>query len=149
MKAYVPDDHDYKTKSRIGRIICVSSYLGLIGWFTLWHLFLMPAPTANPWVIWLIHLAPLLAFAHVIYTGKPRGHAWLCFVLLLLFIQAVLAASNPNTWLYGIGYTLLCSSLFISAMMYTRWKARYNKQLAHWESQAETTESKAEPTVNE
>lgn len=135
MKAYIPDDHDYKTKSRISRIVCVSSYIGLILWFTLWHLFLIPAPTANPWVIWLLHLAPLLAFAHVIIKGSPRGHAWLCFVLLLLFIGAVLAASNPNTQLYGLGYTLLVSTLFVSAMMYTRWRARYNKQLAHWASQ--------------
>jgi len=135
LKAYIPDDHDYKTKSRISRIVCVSSYIGLILWFTLWHLFLIPAPTANPWVIWLLHLAPLLAFAHVIIKGSPRGHAWLCFVLLLLFIGAVLAASNPNTQLYGLGYTFLVSTLFVSAMMYTRWRARYNKQLAHWASQ--------------
>lgn len=136
MKAYVPDDHDYKSKARIGRIICVSSYVGLLAWFTLWHLFLIPVPTANPWVILLVQSAPLLAFVHVIISGKPRGHAWLCFVLLLLFIQAVLAASNPNTQIYGLGYVLLVSTLFTSAMMYARWRARYNKQLAHWAQQA-------------
>ncbi|WP_286238317.1 DUF2069 domain-containing protein [Neptuniibacter halophilus] len=131
MKAYVPDDHDYRSKARFGRIVCIGSYLGLMFWFSLWHLFLIPVPTANPWVIWMIHMAPLLAFAHVIIRGNPRGHAWLCFVLLLLFIQAVLAASNPNTLVYGLGYTLLVSLLFTSAMMFARWQARYNKQLAH------------------
>ncbi|MCP4597894.1 DUF2069 domain-containing protein [Neptuniibacter sp.] len=140
MKAYIPDDHDYRSKARLGRIVTVGSYLGLLAWFTLWHLFLIPAPTANPWVIWLIHMAPLLAFAHVIIKGSPRGHAWLCFVLLLLFIQAVLAASNPNTLVYGIGYTLLVSTLFTGAMMYTRWRARYNKQLAHWAEQEKNQE---------
>ncbi len=140
MKPYIPDDHDYKTKSHISRIICLSSYIGLMFWFTLWHLFLIPAPTANPWVIWLLHLAPLLAFIHVIITGNPRGHAWMCFVLLLLFIGAVLAAVNPNTRVYGIGYTLLVSTLFTSAMLYTRWKARYNKQLAHWAKQKQAAQ---------
>lgn len=144
MKAYVPDDHDYRSKSRLGRIICVSSYIGLLLWFTLWHLFLIPAPTANPWVIWLIHMAPLLAFLHVIISGSPRGHAWLCFVLLLPFIQAVLAASNPNTVVYGLGYSLLVSILFTSAMMYTRWRARYNKQLAHRAEQKKNDAEHAE-----
>jgi uncharacterized membrane protein len=143
VKAYVPDDHDYQSKSRIGRIICVSSYLGLLGWFTLWHLFLIPVPTSNPWVIWLIQMAPLLAFAPVIISGKPRGHAWLCFVLLLLFMQAVLDASNPNTRVYGLGYAFLVCTLFTSAMMYTRWRARYNKQLAHWQQQAREQENES------
>ncbi|WP_299181570.1 DUF2069 domain-containing protein [uncultured Neptuniibacter sp.] len=141
MKAYIPDDHDYKTKSRFSRIVCLASYLGLMAWFTLWHLFLIPVPTGNPWVIWLIHMAPLLAFSHVMITGKPRGHAWLCFVLLLLFIQAVLSASNPNTVVYGLGYSILVSTLFTSAMMYTRWRARYNKQLAHWAEQKDKSAS--------
>lgn len=132
MKEYIPDDHNYKSKARFGRMLTLFSYFGLIAWFTLWHIFLIPVPTANPWVILLVHLAPLLAFAHVVYTGSPRGHAWFCFVLLLPFIQSVLATSNPNTLVYGLGYALLVSVLFTSAMMYARWQARYNKQLAHW-----------------
>ena len=132
MKEYIPDDHDYKSKARLGRMLTLFSYFGLMAWFTLWHIFLIPVPTANPWVILLIHMIPLLAFAKVIYTGSPRGHAWFCFVLLLPFIQAVLAAANPNTQLYGWGYALLVGVLFSSAMMYARWQARYNKQLAHW-----------------
>ncbi len=115
----------------------MGSYFGLMIWFTLWHLFLIPVPTANPWVIWLIHMAPLLAFAHVIIRGNPRGHAWFCFVLLLLFIQAVLAASNPNTLVYGLGYSLLVSLLFTSAMLFARWQARYNKQQVFWKQQAQ------------
>ena len=142
LKAYIPDDHDYKSKAKLGRILCVGSYLGLLGWFTLWHLFLIPVPTGKPWVIWLIHMAPLLAFAGVMIKGSPRGHAWLCFVLLLLFMQAVLAASNPNTTLYGVGYSLLVATLFSSAMMYARWRARYNKQLAHWAQQDQKAEHK-------
>lgn len=132
MKAYIPDDHDYKTKAKLGRLVTLFCYFGLLAWFTLWHIFLIPVPTANPWVILLVHILPLLAFAPVMYSGSPRGHAWLCFVLLLPFIQAVLAASNPNTFTYGIGYVLLISVMFTSAMLYARWRARYNKQLAHW-----------------
>lgn len=132
MKEYIPDDHNYAAKARLGRIISVSSYIGLLGWFTLWHLFLIPLPTGKPWVIWLVHMLPLLAFLHVIINGSPRGHAWLCFVLLIPFIQAVLAASNPNTFIYGLVYCLLVAILFSSAMMYARWQSRYKKQLAHW-----------------
>lgn len=141
MKDYIPDDHNYAAKSRLGRIISVSCYLGLLGWFTLWHLFLIPVPTANPWVIWLIHMIPLLAFAKVMISGSPRGHAWLCFVLLIPFIQSVLAASNPNTFVYGLVYSLLVGILFTSAMMYARWQSRYNKQLAHWAKQKNDPQS--------
>ncbi len=131
LKAYIPDDHNYAAKARFGRIVTVSSYVALLGWFILWHVFLIPVPTANPWVISLIHMLPLLVFIHVIITGNPRGHAWLCFVLLLPFIQSVLAATNPNTFIYGLGYSLLVGTLFTSSMMYARWQSRYNKQLAH------------------
>ena len=135
MKAYVPDDHDYRSKARFGRFVCVGSYISLLLWFCLFHLIIMPPPTANPWVICLVHVIPFLAFSPIMISGNPRGHAWFCFFLILPFMQAVLAASNPNTWVYGLGYSLLVSSLFTSAMMYARWQSRYNKQLAHWQKQ--------------
>lgn len=144
MKAYIPDDHDYRSKSRLARFITLGCYALLIAWFTLWHLVLIPPPTANPWVIWLIHLFPLLAFAHVVIKGNPRGHAWFCFVLLLMFIQAVLAASNPNTLIYGLGYSLLVSTLFCSAMMFARWQSRYNKQLQHWAEQDKSADGSSD-----
>ncbi len=136
MKPYIPDDHDYQSKARLGRVVVVTSYLLLLFWFTLWHLYLGPAPTANPWVIWLVHMVPFLLFAPTIINGNPRGHAWFCFFLLLFFIQAVLSASNPNTASYGLGYTLLISVLFSSAMMYARWQSRYLKQQAHQAAQS-------------
>tara|TARA_Y100000782_G_scaffold113530_1_gene146456 strand:- start:10667 stop:11104 length:438 start_codon:yes stop_codon:yes gene_type:complete len=144
LKEYIPDDHNYALKARLGRIISVSSYVALLGWFTLWHLFLIPIPTGKPWVIWLLHMLPLLAFIKVIITGNPRGHAWLCFVLLLPFIQSVLNASNPNTFIYGLVYALLVSTLFASAMMYARWQSRYNKQLAHWASEDKKSSESSE-----
>ena len=139
MKEYIPDDHDYGSKSRFARRVTVTTYISLLVWFTAWHLIIDPAPTAHPWVIWLIHVLPLLAFAHVIISGKPRGHAWLCFVLLLIFTMAVQSAFNPNTFIYGLGYSIMVAILFTSSMMYARWNSRYNKQLAHWKKQETTT----------
>ncbi|MDO6513391.1 MULTISPECIES: DUF2069 domain-containing protein [Neptuniibacter] len=135
MKAYIPDDHNYAAKALFSRRVTVTSYTALLGWFILWHMFLIPVPTGHPWVISLLHMLPLLAFIRVIITGNPRGHAWLCFVLLLPFIQSVLAATNPNTFIYGLGYSLLVGTLFTSSMMYARWQSRYNKQLAHWDNE--------------
>lgn len=65
----------------------------------------------------------------VMITGRPRGHVWLCFVLLMLFMEAVLVSYNEITRYYGLGYVLLVSVLFISSMLYARWKSRYDKQI--------------------
>jgi uncharacterized membrane protein len=71
---------------------------------------------------------PLLAFAPVVIKGKPRGHAWLCFVLLLYFLEAVIAAliPPPTRWLGLIDCTLLVT-LFTSAMLYARWRSQLDR----------------------
>ena len=95
-------------KTRFSRILTLFSYFALLLLFTLWYLLLSPASADHPWVIWLVHLLPLLAFAPIVIRGNPRGHAWLCFVLLIYFMEAVLAALVPNVITsYSIHYTKL------------------------------------------
>ncbi len=118
----------FRTKARVSRWLTLLSYAGLLVLFTLWHLVLHPI-AGNPWVIWAWHSVPLLAFAPVMIKGTPRGHAWLCFLLLLYFVQAVLSATNPNTAQLGLIYALLVAVLFTSAMLYTRWQSRYAKEM--------------------
>jgi uncharacterized membrane protein len=115
-------------KTRISRALVLLSYFGLLLLFTLWYLWLAPSQGDNPWVIWLVHLLPLLAFAPVVIKAKPRGHAWLCFVLLLYFLEAVIAAliPPPTRWLGLIDCTLLVT-LFTSAMLYARWRSQLDR----------------------
>lgn len=113
-----------ETRVRLARLLTLTSYGALMALLSAWFLVLAPAPGDRPWVVWLWHLAPLLAFAPSILKGRPRAHAWLCFVLLLLFIEAVLAATHPATFGLGLAYCLLVGLLFVAAMYYARWKGQ-------------------------
>ncbi|MCV6590932.1 MAG: DUF2069 domain-containing protein [Marinobacterium sp.] len=117
-------------KVRLSRILTIASYTGLLALFVAWYTVLAPVPDANPWVIIGVQSALLLAFLPTIISGRPRGHAWLCFIVLVYFTHAVLVATNPNSQLIGLIYSGLTGILFTAAMYYTRWKARLNKALA-------------------
>lgn len=101
------------------------TYIGLLAFYSVRLLILAPASSNNPWVIWLIYFLPLLGFAPAVLTGKPRPHAWLCFMLLLYFTGAVLTAIQPTLAIYGWIESLLICVLFISAMMFARWQSQY------------------------
>ncbi|MBP0048067.1 DUF2069 domain-containing protein [Marinobacterium sp. AK62] len=115
------------TKTSISRALVLISYFGLLALFTLWYLWLAPASSEHPWVIWLVHVLPLGAFAPVVVKGAPRGHAWLCFVLLLYFLEAVIAAMVPTTRWLGLIDCLLLVTLFTSAMLFARWRSQLTR----------------------
>ncbi len=119
-----------KQKMQWSRSITIVSFAGLLVLYTLWYLFIHPIQTGKPWVIWALHFLPLAAFIPTIKSGNPRSHAWLCFVLLLYFNEAVLAATtNETTRLFGIIDTLLVATLFTASMMYARWGSQYKRQV--------------------
>lgn len=115
-------------KTRISRMLVLTSFFGLLLLFTLWYLWLAPSQGDNPWVIWLVHLLPLAAFTPVVLKGSPRGHAWLCFVLLLYFLEAVIAALIPPTRWLGMVDCVLLITLFNGAMLYARWRSQLDRQ---------------------
>jgi uncharacterized membrane protein len=51
-------------------------------------------------------------------------------VVNIYFIQAVLAAFDPNRMVYGWLQMILCVALFCSAMMYSRYRLQYERKLA-------------------
>jgi len=117
-----------KPRIKLCRYLTVGCYFALLISLSAWYLVIHPVNTANPWVIWLLHFLPLAAFIKVIQRGEPRGHAWLCFLLILYFNEAVLAATTVlASRYYGILNTLLITVLFCSAMMYARWAGQYRR----------------------
>ncbi|MGB1239190.1 MAG: DUF2069 domain-containing protein [Pseudomonadales bacterium] len=129
MKAKVLPPIDYlRPRIKLCRRLSIVSYFALLVLFTLWYLIIHPVDTANPWVIWLLHFLPIAAFIKTVQRGDPRGHAWLCFMLILYFNEAVLAATTVlDTRLFGSIYTLIVVVLFVSAMMYARWAGQYRR----------------------
>jgi len=114
-----------ESKAKISGLLTQLSFFGLLGFYTLRFLWWAPASSGKPWVIWLVYLIPLIGFTPAIIKGTPRPHAWLCFVLLIYFLGAVVTATQPNLAIYGWIESLLVVVLFNSAMMFARWRSQF------------------------
>jgi len=119
-----------ESKARLSGQITRLSFIGLLLFYTARFQWLAPASSANPWVIWLVYLIPLIGFTPSVLSGKPRPHAWLCFVLLIYFLGAVVTATQPNLALYGWIEVLLLVILFNGAMLFARWQSQWLRAVA-------------------
>ncbi len=77
-----------------------------------------------PAIVWFALLLPLVVFVPGMLKDNLRSYIWLCFVSLLYFMRLVLALfAQPDSALAIVGMGAVVV-LFISAMMYVRWRAR-------------------------
>jgi len=77
-----------------------------------------------PPVIWTFKLVPLLLFLPGMRRDNLRSYIWLCFVCLGYFASLVVrlfAAPGDPLLITGLVADVV---LFISAMLYVRWRAR-------------------------
>lgn len=118
------------TRVKISRALSLASFIGLAALLIVWNLVFADLHGARIWVVVGIQLIPLLLVAPGMLSGSPRAHAWMCFIVNLYFIQGVLAAIDPARMLYGWLEALVSLSLFISALLYTRWSYQYERKLA-------------------
>lgn len=72
--------------------------------------------------IWLFKILPLLLFVPGFFSHSHKSAAWLSYVSMLYFILAVLLAFTPGASLWGWGMVFSTIALFISSMLFTRWK---------------------------
>lgn len=83
-----------------------------------------------PWIIWLAVLLPLIIFIPGMLQDNLRSYIWLCFVLLLYFMRLVVALfAEPGSPMAVIGMVAVVI-LFVSAMMYVRWRAQELRESA-------------------
>lgn len=75
-------------------------------------------------VVWVALSLPLLIFLPGLWRGGLRSYAWLSFVSLLYFAQAITALFGaPAQWLPIV--SLLASvALFVCTLLFVRWRAR-------------------------
>ncbi|QIB66661.1 DUF2069 domain-containing protein [Kineobactrum salinum] len=84
--------------------------------------------TQLPWIIWLGKLLPLLVFVPGLLRDSLRSYIWLCFICLLYFIALVERVfALPGQALAWLGLVAVVT-LFCSAMLYVRWRARELRQ---------------------
>ncbi len=77
-----------------------------------------------PVLIWLVRLLPLLIFVPGMRADNLRSYIWLCFVCLLYFMMLVLRLFAEPTNIVSILGMVSVVSLFVSSMLYVRWRAR-------------------------
>ncbi|MCQ4288872.1 DUF2069 domain-containing protein [Pseudomonas stutzeri] len=115
---------------KFSRVLSLASFIGLAALLIIWNLAFADLHGARTWVVVSIQLIPLLLVAPGIISGSPRAHAWTCFIVNLYFIQGVLAAINPTRMVYGWLEAIISLTLFISALLYTRWAYQYERKAA-------------------
>jgi uncharacterized membrane protein len=100
----------------------------VVTWVCWWALFLQQSIDAlasgAPWFIWAFKLFPLLLFVRGMMRDNLRSYIWLCFVCLgyfLILVQRLFVAPTDPLLIIGMLSLVL---LFISAMLYVRWRAR-------------------------
>ena len=75
-------------------------------------------------VLWVIWVAPLLLFLPGLLRGAWKSHLWLCFVVLVYFTLTVSRLFGPRRdladWLELVSIVVL----FVSAMLFARWRQR-------------------------
>jgi uncharacterized membrane protein len=77
-----------------------------------------------PWFIWAFKLLPLSLFFRGMLRDNLRSYIWLCFVCLgyfLLFVQRLFVTPTDLLLITGMVALVL---LFVSSMLYVRWRAR-------------------------
>lgn len=108
-------------RARVVAAICYGGLLLLLAWVTL----IAPSHGREPNpVVWLLVSLPLLMFARGVWKGDPRSHGVLCFVSLIYFIPTVVFLSGRAALLIDSLQLLLLIGLFISAMLFARWRSR-------------------------
>ncbi|MBC8651660.1 DUF2069 domain-containing protein [Pseudomonas sp. MTM4] len=115
---------------KFSRVLSLASFISLAALLIVWNLAFADLHGARTWVVISIQLIPLLLVAPGMISGSPRAHAWTCFIVNLYFIQGVLAAINPARMVYGWLEAIISLTLFISALLYTRWAYQYERKAA-------------------
>lgn len=90
----------------------------------LWNYLVADLGQARPLVISVIELLPLLVLAPWIILGSAQAHAWLAIAINLYFIKGILAWFHPDRFWLGLLETGISIALFVSAMLYARWRSQ-------------------------
>ena len=115
---------------RLMRILSLVCFLGLIGLLCVYYLIFANLHGARPWVILLIELVPLMIVLPGMLLGSARGHSFTCYVINLYLIKGALAAFDPNRQLFGLLEMTVSVAVFISAMLYVRWRYQLDRRLS-------------------
>ena len=115
---------------RLMRGVSLVCFFGLIALLCVYYLGFANLHGARPWVILLIELVPLMFLVPGMLMGSPRGHSFTCYVVNLYLIKGALAAFDPTRQVFGLLEIAASVAVFISAMLFVRWRYQLDRRLA-------------------
>lgn len=115
---------------RLTRALSLAFFLGLIALLVVNNLWFANLHGARVEVILAIELVLLVLLLPGMLIGSARAHAWTCFVVNIYFIKGVLAAFDPARALFGWVEVLVSLGLFVSGLLYVRWKFQFERRMA-------------------
>ncbi len=111
-------------RTRLARIICLSSYFGLICLMTVWYAWIAPPQHFPVSLMLLIVVLPLLLGIRGILHERLYTHAWISLLALAYLAHgAVESYSSPDTRYLAIAEILLSIGLTLGAGFYVRFRA--------------------------
>lgn len=110
-----------RRKLFVARALVLGSYAGLLLLFTLLALI----TPEQSWKLWLVQILPLVIFVPGLWRGYHRTYSWICFVVLIYFTWSVTNLISPLAYWRDVVVVVLSVTLFISAMMASRWRQEW------------------------
>lgn len=118
------DTTDYARRAvwaRNGALLATLALLALIAFETMIEPTLGRRPNV---VVWIALSLPLLVFLPGLWRGGVRSYAWLSFVSMLYFAQAVTALFAASVAPSSIASLAASVTLFVCTLLFVRWRAR-------------------------
>ncbi len=110
------------SKAEMARNACLISCALLVLLYGIKTLVLWPKAIDTRLIIFVIQALPFVALFPGMFKRHWRSYAWLCFIVLLYFMNATLALFSPQRLVIDWFIMLAVVSVFMAAMMFVRWR---------------------------
>lgn len=110
------------SKAGMARAVCLASCALLVALYAVKTLLLWPKALDTRLVIFVLQSLPFLVLLTGLLQSRWRTYAWLCFIVLLYFMNAVLALFSPQRQLVDWFILIAVVGVFMAAMMFIRWR---------------------------
>ena len=110
------------SKADTARTVCLVSCALLVFLYAIKTMVLWPKSFDTRLIIFVLQALPFLVLLTGLLQRRWRTYAWLCFIVLLYFMRAVLALFSPERQPIDWLVLLAVVSVFMAAMMFIRWR---------------------------
>lgn len=111
--------------AQLARKLTLTSYAGLVITVVLWYFISDPPRFVFSTILSLLYLGFLLLPAYGLIRQKPRTYMWSSYLMLLIFMHAIVESyANGEHRAYAITELVLSLVYFISATLCVRYQRK-------------------------